>query len=957
MARKLPSAAPQMQTASIAHTFVVDTGSDPTTGTSCAPGHGAGTCSLRAAVAAADADTGNIDAITIPAGMEVKLSQEVALDLTNSMIITGGAGTVVNGEGQEVFDQSGSPVVQMSGFTITNGVTTGDGGGIHCSNGSLALSGMTFAGNIAADGGGIYTNSGCQLWVDGSVFRDNKATGGISSGTPQAAPAYGDGGGMYTYGSANIIRTVVGGSTMADANTAEEGAGIYNYDGDVTITNSVISHNSSPDSYGYGVGLYNDEVMDVVGTSIDHNVAPRGADGVGMDVEYLTTMSNSTFAFNQSAGTSSVYGGALYDDGDTTTLTNVSFGGTTSAPTNGSGVYGGAVLSYAYNFSWVGGSVTNTVNGVNGKSDYIEGGAVYLDGSHASLNNVMITNTSNNSLPDEYPEGGAIYINAYTDLTNVSIADTTNQGYDVYGGAIYNDDYSTLSNISITNTVNHAIDSSGGYIAGGAIYNDGENFAMKNLAVGNTSNTADTGSTTPSSAASEVDGGFLYNDYESTGTNVSVTNTTSVASGGDGESYGGALFNDRSLVLRDTQFLGTVVQADQFVEGGFIYNDDRLQATNFTVGNGTVKVLGGTMAGTPYGEGSIMYNNSQANLINTTMDNITTSVASTGNYNWAIENQDLLQVTNSTFANDSVTGPAISTSYPEATRLFFAYGSSQASLLNSIVASTTPAQNCGTQSTTSLILSSGFNIDSGHSCGFTNTGDLQNTNPMVAALANNGGSVLTAALLAGSPAINAGTNQGCPATDARGVTRPVGASCDIGAFEFVPAAPAVPGYWTVASDGGVFTFGPGAHFYGSTGGITLAKPIVGMARDAATGGYWLVASDGGVFAFHAPFYGSLGGITLAKPIVGIAAAPGGNGYWLVASDGGVFAFGPGAHFYGSLGGVTLAKLVVGMDAEPATGGYWLVASDGGVFAFHAPFFGSMGGLTLNKPMVGLASAA
>ena len=45
------------------------------------------------------------------------------------------------------------------------------------------------------------------------------------------------------------------------------------------------------------------------------------------------------------------------------------------------------------------------------------------------------------------------------------------------------------------------------------------------------------------------------------------------------------------------------------------------------------------------------------------------------------------------------------------------------------------------------------------------------------------------ALEPGSPAIDAGTNAGCPATDARGVLRPAGLACDIGAFEVAtPAA-------------------------------------------------------------------------------------------------------------------------------------------------------------------------
>lgn len=50
-------------------------------------------------------------------------------------------------------------------------------------------------------------------------------------------------------------------------------------------------------------------------------------------------------------------------------------------------------------------------------------------------------------------------------------------------------------------------------------------------------------------------------------------------------------------------------------------------------------------------------------------------------------------------------------------------------------------------------------------------------------LANNGGGALTHGLVEGSPAVDAGKNVGCPATDQRGEARPVGVNCDIGAFE------------------------------------------------------------------------------------------------------------------------------------------------------------------------------
>jgi hypothetical protein len=56
------------------------------------------------------------------------------------------------------------------------------------------------------------------------------------------------------------------------------------------------------------------------------------------------------------------------------------------------------------------------------------------------------------------------------------------------------------------------------------------------------------------------------------------------------------------------------------------------------------------------------------------------------------------------------------------------------------------------------------------------------------------------------------------------------------------------GYWLVASDGGIFSFG-GARFFGSTGDRRLNQPVVGMVASPSSGGYLLVAADGGVFTF------------------------------------------------------------------------------------------------------------
>ena len=188
-----------------------------------------------------------------------------------------------------------------------------------------------------------------------------------------------------------------------------------------------------------------------------------------------------------------------------------------------------------------------------------------------------------------------------------------------------------------------------------------------------------------------------------------------------------------------------------------------------------------------------------------------------------------------------------------------------------------------------------------------------------------------------------------------------------GAATFNTPAPG-SGYWQVASDGGVFTYG-NASFFGSAGSLKLNKPVVGITQTQDQGGYWLVASDGGVFSYgDASFHGSTGSLKLNKPVVGMAstpyvpgaggapASPAGLGYWLVASDGGIFNYGD-AGFFGSAGGIKLNKPIVGMAPTPDGKGYWLVASDGGIFSYgDAGFFGSAGGIKLNQPIVGMAAA-
>jgi hypothetical protein len=106
-----------------------------------------------------------------------------------------------------------------------------------------------------------------------------------------------------------------------------------------------------------------------------------------------------------------------------------------------------------------------------------------------------------------------------------------------------------------------------------------------------------------------------------------------------------------------------------------------------------------------------------------------------------------------------------------------------ATIRNTIIANSAGGNSCS-----GTITNGGNNIDDGTSCGWgSNSGSRSSTNPLLGALANNGGPTWTYALLTGSPAINGVTwnaPNSAPATDQRGITRPQGIRYDIGSFEF-----------------------------------------------------------------------------------------------------------------------------------------------------------------------------
>jgi Cellulase (glycosyl hydrolase family 5) len=149
------------------------------------------------------------------------------------------------------------------------------------------------------------------------------------------------------------------------------------------------------------------------------------------------------------------------------------------------------------------------------------------------------------------------------------------------------------------------------------------------------------------------------------------------------------------------------------------------------------------------------------------------------------------------------------------------------------------------------------------------------------------------------------------------------------------------GYWLVGSDGGVFTFGP--NFYGSVPGLGLAPagsssarrlnaPIVGIVPTADQKGYFMVAADGGVFSFgDATFEGSCPGIGgCAGAAVAVMPDVSGKGYWIVTSAGDVYSFGD-AVYHGGPG--PQSSPITAAVRTPSGGGYLILLANGTVFAY------------------------
>ena len=274
-------------------------------------------------------------------------------------------------------------------------------------------------------------------------------------------------------------------------------------------------------------------------------------------------------------------------------------------------------------------------------------------------------------------------------------------------------------------------------------------------------------------------GGALYNHGNLTITSSTFSGNSNPATSG---SSGGAIQNSGTLTVTGCVFTGNTA-----MEGGGVFNQNlaTIQQSTFTSNTatiygggallnayGTMTVVGSTFVLNTGPGGGVLDNDTTTNISDSTMYNNTGGTHGGG----AIQNFGVVNLTTSTVAGD--TSPYGADIYT--------YTGNTTTVSSTIVANGLSGSNCGGPGT---LVDGGYNLDTAASCGFSAANhSLSNANPMLQALASNGGPTQTMALSPGSAALDVipSATAGCGGTtDQRGISRPQGPGCEIGAYELI----------------------------------------------------------------------------------------------------------------------------------------------------------------------------
>jgi predicted outer membrane repeat protein len=401
--------------------------------------------------------------------------------------------------------------------------------------------------------------------------------------------------------------------------------------------------------------------------------------------------------------------------------------------------------------------------------------------------------------------GGAVHSSSAVTLDRVTVLSNTadNRGGGLYAGSAVitastfqsNTAYSGGGGLAAGSAVATASTflSNTAYSGGGGLYAEssavitGSTFQNNTAYYGgggglNAYSAVVTASTFQSNSASDSGGGL--NAYSAVAT-ASTFLSNSAYSGG------GGLYAESSAVITASTFQNNTAY---YGGGGGLLADSAVVTASTFQSNSASDSGGGLNAWTSAvvtastftsnaagDDGGGLYAGSAVITASTFLSN------SASSHGGAVRANGPLTLTNSTLhANTAITGSAIvNESATQPTRLAFSTLTANSSrviattgggriLANSIVSGASPVCT-GTATGTN----EGVNFVSDTTCGTATQVD-----PLLGPLADNGGPTLTRALLVGSPAIGLVAVADCPTTDQRGVSRPVGDACDVGAYEY-----------------------------------------------------------------------------------------------------------------------------------------------------------------------------
>ncbi len=747
-----------------------------------------------------------------------------------------GAGGIFNTGGGKLtlLSSAVSNNVTISETTAMTGTVGRSGGGIYNdANSTMTIVGSTISGNRSGNGAGIFNAEDGTITISGTTILNNQAES--------------SGGGIYNDGTLTIRASTIGGNIASRSSNAHGGGilniGTLTLKGTVVRENTA----SAPTVGGGGILNIGTLTMDnsqVISNTITGSLADGG--GISNNGT-LTLKNDSRVSDNSVTGdhTNSVRGGGISNETDNSVLTlidsTVSNNTVTNlgAPPEGTPYTGGGGISSfgshatlvltrshildnsvsGVNLVWGGGILANgtatldesTVRGnhVNAVEGYAAGIFVYNDASVDLYNSAVISNTI---LGSTLADGGGITaLNGRLKLVGSTVRGNRAEGPRGQGGGM-NINVGSFTLIDSHIDGNYATSGAGGITNGGTLFISGGTIAGNSA--GSSGGMSNQGTAVLSgtqvlnnSAVSRVGGIQNIGTLTLIGASISG-NTAGATDAGISNQPAGILTIVNSLILDNNAGGGG---------GGIVNYGD-------TIADGIVSIDGSTISGNHANSGAAIGNTGRMTITNSNIisnraeqeagifngrTGELTMLASTVSGNAAdIRSGGLFNAGKAWIGNSTISGN--SAGLDSGGIRYDGVMTSTLVITNTTITGNTAGEGGGINVTAGQVtlqstLLAGNHAASGPDCmgalgsqDYNLVGDAAGCafaamandqigtvtiSDTLGPLADNGGPTPTHALLPGSPAIDKVPTDACPPTDQRGVARPYGPFCDIGAYE------------------------------------------------------------------------------------------------------------------------------------------------------------------------------